>query len=202
MFLDVHKALEKVIVDQKLGSKLERIYRVINETENDVRAVEKEFDNHLLEFHCAAVCCDVENKKVLIAKRKNRKLYPEYWEFGCAKANTEKNPYDSIKEDYKNDFGIDIAIICNNERIDIEPMPIALYQINKWDKFQKGVIVAAKIVENKDKIDEAIRKKGKHEKYRWISEQEVETFDEPAINDFKNTLKKVFSMWDEIFKEK
>ena len=69
-------------------------------------------------------------------------------------------------------------------------------------KFQKGVIVAAKIVENKDKIDEAIRKKGKHEKYRWISEQEVETFDEPAINDFKNTLKKVFSMWDEIFKEK
>lgn len=28
------------------------------------------------------------------------------------------------------------------------------------------------------------------------------SFAEPAINDFKDTLKKVFSMWDEIFKEK
>lgn len=201
MFLNVHKALEKVIADQKLSSKLERIHKVINETENDVRAVEKEFDNRLLEFHCAAVCCDVENKRVLIAKRKNRKLYPEAWEFGCAKANIEKNLCDSVKEDYKNDFGIDIDVICNDERTDIEPKPIALYQISKGDKFQKGVIVVAKIIKNIDKIDEVIKKKGKHEKYRWISEQEIETFNEPAINDFKDTLKKVFAMWDEIFKE-
>ena len=44
--------------------------------------------------------------------------------------------------------------------------------------------------------------RGKHEKYRWISEEEVEKFNEPAINDFKDTLKKVFTMWDDIFKEK
>lgn len=36
----------------------------------------------------------------------------------------------------------------------------------------------------------------------WISENEIEKFEEPAINDFKDTLKKIFSMWDEIFKEK
>ena len=53
-----------------------------------------------------------------------------------------------------------------------------------------------------DKIDNAIKAKGKHEEYRWISEEEAEKFAEPAINDFKDTLKKVFSMWDEIFKEK
>lgn len=76
-----------------------------------------------------------------------------------------------------------------------------MYQISKGDKFQKGVIVVAKIIKNIDKIDEVIKKKGKHEKYRWISEQEIETFNEPAINDFKDTLKKVFAMWDEIFKE-
>lgn len=202
MFLDVHKALGKIIKDQKLGGKLEQIYQVINDTENDVIAVENEFNNRLLEFHCAAVCCDLDNKKILIAKRKNRKYFSGLWEFGCVKASTDKNLCDSIKEDYKNDFGIDIDIICDGERKDIEPKPIALYQVDKVDKLQKGVIVVAKVIQNTDKIDDVIRARGKHEKYRWISEEEVEKFDEPAINDFKDTLKKVFTMWDDIFKEK
>lgn len=202
MFLDVHKALEKIIKDQKLDGKLKKIHQVINDTENDVRVVENEFDNKLLEFHCAAVCCDIDNKRVLIAKRINRKFYSGLWEFGCAKASTDKNLCDSIKEDYKNDFGIDIDIICDGKRKDIEPKPIALYQVDKVDKLQKGVIVVAKVIQNTDKIDDVIRARGKHEKYRWISEEEVEKFDEPAINDFKDTLKKVFTMWDDIFKEK
>ena len=54
---------------------------------------------------------------------------------------------------------------------------------------------------NEDKIAEEIEKNGRHEKHRWISEEEIEQFNEPAIDDFKNTLKKVFSIWDEIFKE-
>lgn len=202
MFLDVHKALEKIIKDQKLDGKLKKIHQVINDTENDVRVVENEFDNKLLEFHCAAVCCDIDNKRVLIAKRINRKFYSGLWEFGCAKASIDKNLCDSVKEDYKNDFGIDIDIICDGERKDIEPKPIALYQVDKVDKLQKGVIVVAKIIQNTDKIDDVIRVRGKHEKYRWISEEEVEKFNEPAINDFKDTLKKVFTMWDDIFKEK
>ena len=202
MFLDVHRALEKIIKDQKLDGKLKKIHQVINDTENDVRVVENEFDNKLLEFHCAAVCCDINNKRVLIAKRINRKFYSGLWEFGCAKASIDKNLCDSVKEDYKNDFGIDIDIICDGERKDIEPKPIALYQVDKVDKLQKGVIVVAKIIQNTDKIDDVIRVRGKHEKYRWISEEEVEKFDEPAINDFKDTLKKVFTMWDDIFKEK
>lgn len=202
MFLDVHKALEKIIKDQKLDGKLKKIHQVINDTENDVRVVENEFDNKLLEFHCAAVCCDIDNKRVLIAKRINRKFYSGLWEFGCAKASIDKNLCDSVKEDYKNDFGIDIDIICDGERKDIEPKPIALYQVDKVDKLQKGVIVVAKIIQNTDKIDDVIRVRGKHEKYRLISEEEVEKFNEPAINDFKDTLKKVFTMWDDIFKEK
>lgn len=201
MFSDVHKALEKVISDQKLDGKLKQIHQVINETENDVRAVEDEFDNRLLEFHCAAVCCDLKNKKVLIAKRKNRKFYSGLWEFGCAKASIDKNLCESIKTDYENDFGIEIEIICDNERTDKEPKPIALYQVDKVDKLQKGVIVVAKIVKNIDKIAEVIKEKGKHEEYRWISEEDIDEFDEPTINDFKDTLKKVFSMWDQIFKE-
>lgn len=195
-------ALEKIIKDRKLGGKLEQIHRVINDTENDVIAVENEFDNKLLEFHCAAVCCDVDKKRVLIAKRENRKFFTGLWEFGCAKASIDKNLCDSIKEEYKNDFGIEIDIICDNKREDKEPKPIALYQVDKVDKLQKGVIVVARITQNAEQIDEVIKKRGKHEKYKWIKEENVETFDESAINDFKDTLKKVFTMWDEMFKEK
>lgn len=201
MFLDVHKALEKVIKDQNLDNKIKCICNVIDETGNDIRVVENEFDNKLLEFHCAAVCCDVVNKRILIAKRNNRKLYSGLWEFGCAKASIEKNLYDSIVEDYKNDFGIDIEIICDYGRNDREPKPIALYQVNKVEKIQKGVIVVAKITNNIDDIDKIIKLKEKHERYTWISKEDIETFDEPTINDFKDTLIKVFSMWSELFKD-
>lgn len=204
MYLNVNKALEKVIKDQKLEDKMNYIYNVIDDTKDDVKAVEEEFDNKLLEFHCAAVCCDVENKKVLIVKRKNRKIYSGLWEFGCAKANIEQNLCDSIVSDYKNDFGIDISVICDEKREDKEPKPIALYQVDKVEKLQKGVIVMAEIISNIDKVDgiirETIQMKQKHEKYKWISEEEVDSFNEGAIQDFKDTLKKIFSLWDEFFR--
>ena len=70
-------------------------------------------------------------------------------------------------------------------------------------KNKKGIkLLQLWLEKNTDKIDDVIRVRGKHEKYRWISEEEVEKFDEPAINDFKDTLKKVFTMWYDIFKEK
>ena len=202
MFWDVHRALNKVIKDQQLERKMERICEVINETGSDIKAVESEFNNKLLEFHCAVVCCAVASKKILIAKRKDRKFFSGRWEFGCAKANIEQNLYDSIVAEYKNDFGIDIEIVCDEEREDKQPRPIALYQINKVEKLQKGVIVIAKVLGNFDSIDETINARGKHEKYKWISEAEIDGFDEPAIDDFKDTMKKVFALWNEVFKEK
>ena len=164
--------------------------------------MENEFENTLLEFHCAAVCCDMDSRRILIAKRKNRKFYSGLWEFGCAKASVDKNLCDSVKQDYKNDFGIDIEIVCDNGREDKEPKPIALYQIEKVDKIQKGVIVAAKVINNVEKVDEIINARGKHEKYMWISEEEIEKFNEPGINDFRDTLKKVFETWNQLFEEK
>ena len=53
--------------------------------------------------------------------------------------------------------------------------------------------------EDKSSLEELI---DVDEEITSLLEEEVETFDEPAINDFKDTLKKVFTMWDEMFKEK
>ena len=44
--------------------------------------------------------------------------------------------------------------------------------------------------------------KGKREEARWISKNEIDKFNEPAINDFQDTLKKVFELWDKLFEEK
>ena len=85
------------------------------------------------------------------------------------------------------------------ERTDKEPLPIALYQIDKINKIQKGVIVVAKVVEGIDKVDERIRNTEKHEEVRQISEEEIDDFKGETINDFKNTLHKVFDMWDTLF---
>ncbi len=199
MFSNVHKALNKVIHDQNLEEKMKLICDIINETENDERTMENEFSSKLLEFHCAAVCCDVENKKVLIAKRSDRKFYPGLWEFGCAKANIEKSLCESIAEDYKNDFGLNVEVICDKKREDMEPVPVALYQVDKADKLQKGVIVVARVIGAADRLGETIKLRKKHEAYRWIGETEIDDFAENAIHDFKDTLKRVFSMWNDIF---
>ena len=50
--------------------------------------------------------------------------------------------------------------------------------------------------------DSAVQVLEKEELREEDNQEEVETFDEPAINVFKDTLKKVFTMWDEMFKEK
>lgn len=201
MFSDVYHALNKVIKDQQLEGKVRRICEVIEETESDEKVVENEFGNKLLEFHCAAVCCNIETKRILIAKRKNRKFLTGLWEFGCAKANTERGLSESISMEYKNDFGIDIDVIYDESREDLEPRPIALYQVEKVEKLQKGVIVVAKIVGGLGELDNTIKNKGKHEEYRWISEEEIDGFNEPAIDDFKDTLKKVFNLWNDFFRE-
>lgn len=146
LYTDVHSAIDKIIKDQRLTNKIEHIGTIIKETGYDKRSVENEFTHRFLEFHCAAVCCNVETKSILIVKRFNRNINTDKWEFGCAHANVDKNLIDSIEDDYKRDFGIDIEVIKKTNRRDDEPIPIALYQIIKSEQLQKGVIVVAKIL--------------------------------------------------------
>ena len=135
----------------------------------------------------------------MIAKRTQRKYFNGLWEFGCAKASIEFDLVDSLKQEYFEDFGIRIKLVCDKTRNDPEPIPIALYQLNKVDKKQKGVITVAKIIDGQDRIEEYIREHGKHSDIYWISQEEVEDFDEAAVEDFKNTLQTVFSQWDNFF---
>ena len=200
LYLDVPKAIRKVISDQRLTKKINNIFEIIKSTERDRKNVENEFEHKFLEFHCAAVCCNVDTKKILIVKRKDRKIYSDIWEFGCARASTDTSLEESIKKDYENDLGIKIDIVKSLNRENEEPVPLALYEIEKTDKLQKGVIVVAKII-NSDHLDEKVKMSDKHSEYKWIGQDDVDGFNEKSVSDLNQTMEEVFNRWSDFFKE-
>jgi len=143
-----------------------------------------------------AVCYDKRNKKILIMKRAdNREKLPDCWEFGCAKGTLETSLVERIEEEYRKDFGINIKVQCNKDRKDIQPIPLAMYEVDGDQGKDKGIITMAEIVGDFD-IDNFSGVK--HSKVRWIEEREIEQFSEPAVDDFKNTLKIVFDKLKEM----
>ena len=45
-----------------------------------------------------------------------REKYPDKWEFGCAKAVLERSLNEQIEQEYYNDFGVKIKVVCDEER--------------------------------------------------------------------------------------
>lgn len=188
MYKDVDYALNKILTDQQLKDKFLKIDRVIEESQSDIKhLLDPKF---LLRLHCVAVCFERSKKKILIMKRsENRKKLAGLWEFGCAKGSLEKSLVEQIEEDYWLDFGIRIKVVCNKDRKDIQPVPLAVYEVEGELGKDKGIITLAEIMEDVDV--EGFRGE-KHSRIRWIEEDEVEQFSEPAVDDFHHTLNMVF----------
>lgn len=190
MYLNIDYALRKILIDLNFQDKFLKIDRVIKESQSDEKhLLDPKF---LLRLHCVAVCYNKDKKNILIMKRADdREKLPSCWEFGCAKGTLEKSLAEQIEEEYKNDFEIKIKIQCNKEREDKQPIPLAIYEIDSEQGKDKGIITLAEIVE--DYKVENFRRTKKHSEVRWIQEDKIEEFDEPAVADFKNTLKLVFN---------
>lgn len=188
MFSNTDFALTKIKTDRNLEQKIKRMEEVINNTAPKKKDYLKA---PMLELHFVAICYSQAKKKVLIAKRTpEREIEAGKWEFGCAKANRESSISESIKIEYKEDFGIDIKLVLDESRELTEPVPIALYEIEKVDGIHKGIIVLAEIVGEFE--IESFKKTAKHQEVRWIKEEEIDNFNELCVTDFKSTLKKVF----------
>lgn len=191
IYEDINNALDKILEDRNLKSKIDKIYSTIEATSQ----YHKDFTNIIpLEMHCVAICYKVrehdESIQILVAKRSSRKKQnPSVWEFGCAKANYKNHIIDTIKNEYKEDFNIDIEPICYEDRDDKQPIPIAVYEIEKDSDIHKGVIFIAEC-----KSDESmVNTNDKHEHVKWITEEEIEDFkDGECVLDFKNTVNTAF----------
>ncbi len=194
MYSDVDYALNKIMQDQKLEDKFDRMDRIIKESQEDLKhLLEPTF---LLRLHCVAVCYDKNKTKVLIMKRaENRKKFPGLWEFGCAKGTLEKPLKEQIEEEYQKDFGIQIEVQCNKSRNDVQPIPLVMYEVECEQGKDKGIIT--EIVSD---FDIKNFKGNKHSAVRWIKEDEIDQFSEGAVEDFKNTLRIIFNKLKEINK--
>lgn len=194
MFTDTFNALHKILKDRNLDSKIEDIEKIIYKTDLKQHDYLK---SPTLELHCVAVCYNETDRGILIARRSsNRENFPDLWEFGCAKANKDVSLEEEIIREYSEDFGIDIELIVDETRNDREPIPLAMYRVEKSSGIHKGVIFLAKI-KNTPNIQD-FQKTRKHSKLQWIYENNIDDFNEAAVTDFKNTLKLAFAKIREI----
>lgn len=190
MFTDNHYAFGKLLKDIGLSNKINKIKENIPNQDSCDRLVNNQ---SLLELHCAAVCYDENSQSILIFKRSlDRTLNGGAWEFGCAKASLTHELTESIKLEYKQDFNLEVKPVTDASRKDAQPMPIAIYQVEKKNGLHKGVICLAKIIGNYE-INE-FRPTAKHDAVRWITEDQIENFSEKSIPDFKQTLQQAFNM--------
>lgn len=187
MYQDVKRALDKIKMDRNLGEKLDAIRKHIVSKDQINKGFSPSF---VLELHCVAVCyCQNDNAILIMKRSKGRDKFPGMWDFGCAKANKGTSLSEQIEKEYKSDFNIDIEVVLDDSREDKQPIPIALYQIPEDEcNTHKGIITIA-FIKDSSKMNLDNRK---YSEYRWIEESEVDTFEEPAIPDFKGTLRKVF----------
>lgn len=191
------KALRKIVLDRNLSPKIEYFKKFLT---GELLVIESEPYAHPLELHCAVVCCDVYNRKALITHRSpEHTTNPGKWEFGCAKVGSKDALIQTVTDHYKTAFGMDIELVLDQSRKDQQPIPIAIYELKKpKNNIVKGVILVAKV--QKPISPEAFRPEGEHDKICWIGEDELDNYSEDdTVNDFHNTLNKVFENFDFYF---
>lgn len=195
--------INKIARDMKIEEKIRFMYSYIENNKGS------KMDNLFYGFprlQVVAVCYRINNDlpEILIAKRsKKRKVLPNTWEFGGAKSVLDKTLVDSAINEYKEDFKIDIDVICDSKRKGLSPIPLALYSIKtedtdeNTDKTDKGIIIIAKIKE--ETKDPNLCKYEKHSEIKFITELEINKYnDEECVPDFKDTLEKAFEKIKEL----
>ena len=208
MFTEPNYAFKKILRDRGLTEKIERLQQIINEPVKD--QTKKYMNIEYMQIHCVAVCFKYEKKsqtaKILIAKRsENREKHKGQWEFGCAKAVINKSIGDRIKEEYKQDFGIDIEPVYDENRTIKEPIPIALYNVEHKigldnNNRDKGIITLAEI--KGDYNIEDFQSTVKHDQVQWITKEElsdIKTKFPRHVPDFEQTLSIAFKRIEEFY---
>ena len=95
-----------------------------------------------------------------------------------------------IEQEYYEDFGLKIQVVCDARRDDEQPIPLALYEVESEQGKDKGVISLAEIIEPYDITN--FVENGKHSSVRWISKEEVlEVYEVLKKNQYGQYLKDV-----------
>lgn len=190
---EVSYAIEKVIDDRDLKPKTDYIEKLLSK--GDTVEISTPHQDPLT-LHCAVVCCNVESRAVMIILRGgDHTTNPGKWEFGCAHASSTETIEVAIVEHYFNTYGVKIDLIKDSTRQEKQPIPIAVYELDKGNCIDKGIIFVGKLVDEKE-----FRSNTGYTERRWIKEDEIDNIkEEEAVCDFHNTLKTIFKHFDEYF---
>ncbi|MBR0429700.1 MAG: hypothetical protein IJK17_06425 [Lachnospiraceae bacterium] len=190
---DVRKAITSIVSDRAMKGKIDYFDAVLSSLKiPQINAL-----TYSLEVHCAVVCCDIKERKVMIVHRTdNHKTNPSKWEFGCAKLTSEENITECVTNYYLDKYGVKIDLVRDRSRGEQQPMPIALYEITGEAYIKKGIILVASAEQTN-----SYREDREHDDVKWISKDEVGRYATDAVRDFENTINTVFVRFDEFFGE-
>lgn len=187
---DAQSAIRKIAKDRMLEEKINYFKSLYHEESQLLETLP--FENPL-EFHCAVVCCDVETRTVMITHRgQEHDTNPGKWEFGCAKTTSGESIKKTIVDYYKTEYAIEVELVCDKEREEKQPIPLAVYEIGKPGNIRKGVIFIGKL-----KHKGIYRNVQSHDQVVWITENQIKEYEnQGAVKDFGNTLRDVFKKID------
>ncbi|UZP03335.1 hypothetical protein JW813_16745 [Clostridium botulinum] len=182
--------LKKILTEANiLDTKIIPIMDIINSSNKESYIEHPSILENMIELYCSAVCFNPEDNTILIAKRSKNKRSPSQWEFGCIKSTKNNTIKECLENFYKDEFNITIELIMEKDRTDCQPIPLSIYSVNKHEGIHKGIIFLAKVL---DMTHMNFNDFKKHCEIRWINENDVQTFNEDTVPDFKNSLNKAF----------
>ncbi|MSR92271.1 NUDIX hydrolase [Inconstantimicrobium porci] len=136
------------------------------------------------EVHCVAMCINDDNKILMLKRSPQRNLFPNKWECGCAKINSNESWATCLRKEYKNNLNLDIQVEEN-------PIPIATYTFKKSGIVVPGIIFKAQIKETES--NNISFDKNKYCDCRFMNEDEVDQLtEEDVVENLKENIKKVF----------
>lgn len=193
-FKDTQKSLEKIYKDRKLKDKIDNIKKAIEKGPSKTKYI----NTVKLELHCVAICINEIGEILCVKRSPDKKYMPNKWEFGCAKANYSEELVETLKKEYKNDFNIDIDLNIDESRENKQPVPLAIFTVEKNSEKHKGIIFMAKFNSKDDiKLDTK-----KYIAYKMVKEDKLESLDEKDfVPDSFNTMYKALEEYRKI-KEK
>lgn len=180
----VESACEKLVRDRNLNQKMEYMRTLFTDKVLKAKTVRAP-----LQLHLAVVCYDPESHKVMIAHRsEHHSLNPRKWDFGCAKALSAEKIVDSVRRYYKHTFNVEVELVLDQNRVEKQPIPLALYEIEKQGHVKKGVILMAVVKEKGE-----FHKTETYEEIMWVNVDESRQIKEDeAVIDFHHTIEQVF----------
>ena len=153
--------------------------------------------NRIAEVHMVAILFNEEKNKTFCAKRSESKsVLPNLWEHGCCQLKRgEEFPEQIIKQQYKNDFGIDIVEFKKDDRLENKE----LYIVCSYSfKDTYGNIIPGFIVTGiaKEFIPEDWNK-DKHSQLKWMTIEEINKLDDSeCVENFKQHIDIAKKLWD------